>query len=68
MLDILRERVALNNSGSSSHDYFIEKIISCIFKSSHIKSSAASSQEYKCWKLGHRLESVLVDNLIKYSL
>ena len=65
--DVLTVRATLSNNNTALQKYFTEKMITCVFKSSFLKRRVASSQESKYCKLGHRLESVLVKNLMKAS-
>ena len=65
---MLTVRASLNDNNTALQKYFTEKMITCVFKSSFLKRRVASSQESKYCKLGHRLESVLVKNLMKASL
>ena len=66
--DALTVRATLSNNNTALQKYFTEKMITCVFKSSFLKRRVASSQESKYCKLGHRLESILVKNLMKDSL
>ena len=56
----------LNNS-CASKKYFSQKIISCIFESSYLKPRVARLQESRYCKMGHWLELVLINNLIRDS-
>ena len=63
--DVLTVRATSINNNTALQKCFTEKMITCVFKSSFLKRKVASSQESKHCKWGHRLESILVKNLMK---